>query len=183
MARTKTYIAGEWDGDKDAIEQLYTWNEGNKWSLHFRDAHKNKQCYDSSMPCTIKNSLRDRMNDSKVFILIVGNNTASTRKGSCAYYNCINKQYSYYIGQYICTILGKTYSTDSFVDYECQMAYKAYLKGEMKIVVLYNAASINKSKCPEILKDIGTHKEMKSYNSFRQAYQYDYAKVKSAIEE
>lgn len=24
--RTKTYIAGEWDGDSDAIEQLYKWN-------------------------------------------------------------------------------------------------------------------------------------------------------------
>lgn len=92
MARTKTYIAGEWDGDKDAIEQLYKWNEGDKWRLHFRDVHKNRQCYDSSMPCTIKNSLRDRMNDSKIFILVVGNNTAFTRKGSCAYQNCTNKQ-------------------------------------------------------------------------------------------
>ena len=26
--RTKTYIAGEWDGDSVAIEQLYKWNEG-----------------------------------------------------------------------------------------------------------------------------------------------------------
>ena len=85
MARTKTYIAGEWDGDNDAIDQLYKWNEGDKWSLHFRDAHASKQCYDSSMPCTIKSSLRERMNNSKIFVLVVGNNTASTRKGSCAF--------------------------------------------------------------------------------------------------
>ena len=51
--RAKTYIAGEWEGDFDAIKQLYRWNERNKWVLHFKDAHKNKQCYDSSMPCTI----------------------------------------------------------------------------------------------------------------------------------
>lgn len=182
MARTKTYIAGEWDGDNDAIGQLYKWNEGDKWSLHFRDVHKKKQCYDSSMPCTIKSSLRERMNDSKIFVLVVGNNTASTRKGSCAYHNCANKQYNYTNGQYTCSVLGKTYSTQSFIDYECILAYKAYLNGDMKIVVLYNAASINKSKCPEILKGIGTHKEMKSYNGFCGRYMFDYSKVRTAIE-
>lgn len=182
MARTKTYIAGEWDGDNDAIGQLYKWNDGDKWSLHFRDVHKKKQCYDSSMPCTIKSSLCERMNDSKIFVLVVGNNTVSTRKGSCAYHNCANKQYNYTNGQYTCTVFGKTYSTQSFIDYECLLAYKAYLNGEMKIVVLYNAASINKSKCPEILKGIGTHKEMKSYNGFCGRYMFDYSKVRTAIE-
>ena len=182
MARTKTYIAGEWDGDNDAINQLYKWNEGDKWRLHFRDVHNKKQCYDSSMPCTIKSSLRERMNDSKIFVLVVGNNTASTRKGSCAYHNCANKQYNYTNGQNTCTVLGKTYSTQSFIDYECQLAYKAYLNVKMKIVVLYNAASINKNKCPEILKGIGTHKEMKSYNCFLGRYFFDYSKVRTAIE-
>lgn len=181
MTRAKTYIAGEWDGDNDAIKQLYKWNEGGKWSLHFSDAHKNKQCYDTSMPCTIKSSLRDRMNDSKVFVLVVGNNTGSTRKGSCAYHNCINKQY-YYLEQYTCTVIGKEYSTQSFIDYECQMAYRAYLNGEMKIVVLYNAVKVDKSKCPEILKGIGVHKEMKSYNSCWSRYVFDYSKVRNAIE-
>lgn len=182
MARTKTYIAGEWDGDNDAIGQLYKWNEGDKWRLHFRDAHNNKQCYDSSMPCTIKSSLRERMNESKIFVLIVGNNTSSTRKGSCAYHNCANKQYINYYGQYTCTVTGKTYSTQSFIDYECQMAYDAYKKGEMKIVILYNAASINRSKCPDILKNIGIHKEMKSFSYVWNTYRYDYAKVRNAIE-
>ncbi len=33
--RTRTYISGEWDGDSDAIDQIYKWNEGNKWNSHF----------------------------------------------------------------------------------------------------------------------------------------------------
>lgn len=53
----------------------------------------------------------------------------------------------------------------------------------MKIVVLYNAASVNQLKCPEILRGIGTHKEMKSYSDFWEKYKYDYSKVKEAIEE
>lgn len=180
--RTRTYIAGEWDGDSNAIEQIYIWNEGNKWSLDFVDAHKNQQCYDTSMPCTIKSSLSERMGRSKTFVLVVGNNTKSTRKGSCAYYNCGNKRYNYYLGQYSCDAAGKTYSSESFIDYECRLAYNALQKNEMKIVVLYNSASVDKSKCPDILRDVGTHEAMKSYNNAWLDYRYDYYKVKQAIE-
>lgn len=181
--RTRTYIAGEWTGDSDAIDQLYTWNYGDKWSFHFSDAHKNKQCYDSSMPCTIKDSLRTRIIGSKTFVLVVGNDTATTRKGSCAYSNCANKDFDYWQGKYVCKVVGKTYSTQSFIDYECQLAYNAWLQGNMKIVVLYNAATVNKSKCPEILKNIGTHVSMKSYNVYTGRYDYDYQKVRAAIED
>ena len=180
--RTRTYIAGEWDGDSDAIDQIYKWNEGDRWNLHFVDAHGFKQCYDSSMPCTIKDSLSDRLGRSKTFVLVVGRNTATTRKGSCSYKDCGNRWYSYTQSKYICNVVGKTYSTESFIDYECRMAYYAWLRNEMKIVVLYNAASVDKSKCPELLRTVGTHKEMKSYNSYYGRYIFDYNKVKQAIE-
>ncbi len=180
--RTRTYIAGEWDGDSDAIGQIYTWNAGNKWSFHFVDAHDFRQCYDSSMPCTIKNSLSERMSRSKTFVLVVGNSTKTARKGSCFYYDCVNKRQSY-MGNYYCTVMGKTYSTESFIDYECRLAYNAWFRNEIKIVVLYNAASIDKSKCPDILRNVGTHKEMKSFNAYYGDYRYDYQKVRAAIEE
>lgn len=180
--RTRTYLAGEWTGDSDAIDQIYTWNEGDKWSLHFTDAHMNKQCYDTSMPCTIKSSLLTRMNGSKNFILVVGNNTATARKGSCVYQNCPNKQYDYLKRRFECGITGKTYSTQSFIDYECQLAYNAWLRGEMKIVVLYNSSIVYKSKCPEILRNIGKHVAMKSYNVYAGKYMYNYQNVKNAIE-
>lgn len=53
------------------------------------------------------------------------------------------------------------YSTQSFIEYECQLAYNAYLKGEMKIVVLYNSVRVDKRKCPKILQNIGNHVPMK----------------------
>lgn len=180
--RTRTYIAGEWDGDSDAIEQIYRWNEGDKWSLDFVDAHKNRQCYDWSMPCTIKSSLSERLGRTKTFVLVVGNNTATTRKGSCVYQDCGNKQYNYFSGQFLCGVVGKTYSTESFIDYECRIAYYAWLRGEMRIVVLYNATNVDKSKCPTLLRNIGIHVPMKSYNYIMQTYRYDYQVVKDAIE-
>ena len=181
MARTKTYIAGDWTGDSDAIEQLYKWNEGDKWSFHFVDAHKNFNCYDSSMPCTIKASLSERMKNSKVFVLVVGKETDCLRKGSCVYQNCGNKRRNLW-GSEECSVTGKQYDTKSFIDYECHLAYKAYIQGEMKIVVLYNAASIDKNKCPMSLRNIGTHVAMKSFNNYYERYAYDYNKVRNAIE-
>ena len=79
-------------------------------------------------------------------------------------------------------MIGKTYSSESFIDHECRLAYNAWRNNDMKIVVLYNAASVDKSKCPEILKNIGTHVAMKYYNSTWGRYMYDYNKVKQAIE-
>ena len=178
--RTKTYIAGDWDGDIDAIQQISKWNEGDKWSLHFVDAHKFKQCYDSSMPCTIKADLLARMNHSKTFVLVVGDNTATTRKGSCAYQDCGRKTYYYTLGKYVCTVIGKTYSTESFIDFECRQAFDARLWG-MKIVVLYNSEKVDRSKCPSKLRYVGTHVAMKTKNAFGNVV-YDYNSVKKAIE-
>ena len=132
MARTRTYIAGEWDGDSDAIEQIYKWNEGDKWNLHFVDAHGFKQCYDSSLPCTIKASLSERLSRSKTFVLVVGNNTKSARKGSCYYANCNNKGYNFFTAQTTCNVDGKNYSTESFIDYECRHAYNAWLHDDIE---------------------------------------------------
>lgn len=181
--RTKTYIAGDWTGDSDAVNQLYAWDEGDKWKFHFVDAHKQRQCYDTSMPCTIKASLAERMRSSKIFVLVVGNNTSTTRKGSCVYQACANKFYNYFVGEYQCNAIGKTYSTESFIDYECRLAKRAYEQGLMKIVVLYNASTIDKSKCPEILRKIGTHVAMKSRSIYTNQIVYGYQRVRKAIED
>ena len=70
--RTKTYIAGDWTGDKDAVEQLHKWNDSKYWGLSFKDAHEITQSSDSSQNCSIKASLRTRLDISKTFVLIVG---------------------------------------------------------------------------------------------------------------
>lgn len=44
--RTKTYIAGDWDGDKVAIQKLYEWKESRWYTLDFVDAHSVTQARD-----------------------------------------------------------------------------------------------------------------------------------------
>ena len=47
--RTRTYIAADFDNDKDAVDQLHKWNDSNYWSLSFTDAHDLQTSYDSSL--------------------------------------------------------------------------------------------------------------------------------------
>ena len=77
--RTRTYIAGDWTGDKNLIDKLYEWNNSDYWALHFIDAHELTQSKDTSMYCTIKRSLSERLSISKTFVLIVGEKTNAFR--------------------------------------------------------------------------------------------------------
>ena len=166
--RTKTYIAGDWDGDKDAVEQLYKWKNSDYWSLDFHDAHDLTQARDSSLNCSIKRSLATRLDASKTFVLIVGNNTKTVRSGSCQY--CASK--NSYTGA-----CARGYYVDnrSYIEYECDKA----VNDGLKIVVLYNAGSVDKSKCPDSIKLYGTHTPMWKWENGQ--YYWDYQAVKTAL--
>lgn len=166
--RTKTYIAGDWDGDKGAIDQLHKWNDSNFWSLSFTDAHNLTQARDGSLNCSIKSSLATRLNVSKTFVLIVGSTTKTVRSGSCQYCGSYNSWTS---------SCARGYSVDlrSYVEYECEKASRDGLK----IIVLYNAASVDKSKCPDAVKNTGTHVAMWYLQDGK--YYWDYQAVKNAL--
>lgn len=166
--RTKTYIAADWSGDKDAVDQLHKWNDSNYWDLSFVDAHDLTQARDESLNCSIKSSLGKRLDISKTFVLIVGNNTNTVRSGSCQYcgsYNSWTKS------------CARGYYVDyrSYIEYECQKA----VRDGLKIVVLYNAATVNKSKCPDTIKAEGEHLAMCYYRDSQ--YYWDYQAVKKAL--
>ena len=166
--RTKTYIAGDWTGDKNAIDQLRKWNDSNYWSLSFVDAHDITQAKDSSLNCSIKASLKKRLDVSKTFVFVVGKDTKNLRSGSCSYCQSYN---SYWCG----CARGHSVDLKSYIEYECQQAVNA----KMKIVVLYNSTVVNKEKCPDSLKTLGTHVAMQYY---REGHTYwDYIAVKNAI--
>lgn len=166
--RTKTYLAAEWDGDNDAIEKLYEWNKSKHLKLSFTDAHDLTQARDGSLNCSIKLSLATRLNSSKTFVLIVGSNTKTARNGSCQY--CASKNsYTQHCAR------GMTIDNRSYITFECEKA----IRDNLKIVVLYKAASVNKTKCPDVIKNVGTHKAMYYINGGK--YFWDYTTIKDAI--
>ena len=168
--RTKTYIAGDWTGDKDAIDKLYAWKENSLLTLDWVDAHELTQARDSSLNCSIKASLKTRMDASKTFVLVVGDNTKQLRAGSCTY--CSN--YSSYFQR-----CNRGHSVDyrSYIEYECEKAVEA----DIRIVVLYNSTIVNKYKCPDAVKNTGTHVPMAYLGADGKEY-WDYQAVKKAIE-
>lgn len=168
--RTKTYIAADFDHDKDAVDQLHKWNDSKYWSLSFQDAHDLQSSSDNSLCCSIKSSLKMRMDASKTFVLIVGNSTDSITKGGCQHcgsYNSYTKN------------CARGYSVDyrSYIEYECDKAVEAGIK----IVVLYKAAKVDRSKCPIEVRYEGTHAPMCKRGDDGGLY-WDYDSVKNAME-
>lgn len=167
--RTRTYIAADWSGDKDAVEQLHKWNN-RYWSLSFTDAHDLTQSSDSSLNCSIKTSLKTRMDASKTFVLIVGDKTDSVTAGSCRYCSSYNSWTS-------SCARGRSIDYRSYIKYECDKAVEA----KIKIVILYNSTIVSRSKCPEAVRYKGTHVAMlyrKNNNLF-----WDYNAVKNALQD
>lgn len=167
--RTRTYIAGDWDGDKNLIDKLYEWNKRDNLLLSFSDAHILTQARDSSLPCSIKKSLAERFSGSKTFLLVVGKNTITVTKGSCRY--C--KSYSSYLGR--CN-RGHSLDMRSFVQYECEKAVRDHLN----IIVVYNFDAVKKSYCPDILKNIGKHIRA-YYRGTDGKYYWNYPEIRDAI--
>lgn len=160
--RTKTYIAGDWTGDSDAVEELYKWNRSDYWGLSFQNAHDITQSNDKSRNCSIKASLRSRLNVSKTFVLIVGNGTKYRRAGECNY--CSNNN-----------DCGSS-SNKSFIEYECDKA----VRDGLKIIVLYKATTIDKNKCPDVIKNVGNHIAMLC--RMNGEIYWDYQAVKNAMQ-
>lgn len=164
--RTRTYIAGDWTNDKDAINQLYKWNDSDYWGLDFVDVHKFHQSSDGSLDCSIKSSLRERMDTCKTFVLVVGDKTNETTSGSCS--NCS----SYFYGTCKKNIAT---SDKSYIQFECDKA----VRDKLRIIVLYNSTRVNKLKCPESVRNIGVHIPMKIYKDGQ--LQWNYSLIKNTI--
>ena len=176
--RTKTYIAADFDHDKDAVDQLYDWKNNKSLSFDFQDAHDLTQARDTSLFCSIKDSLRLRLNNSKTFVLIVGEHTDSITKGGCQFCQSYNSWGGY-------CVRGQSVDFRSYIKFECEKARMDFSSNLLKkIVVLYKSTNVDKNNCPEAVRDIGTHVPMKHYLYIGGNYylDWDYQTVKKALE-
>lgn len=176
--RTKTFISGDWTGDQDLISKLKEWNHNKNLGLSFVDVHEVTQSSDTSLFCSIKKSLRQRLNISKTFILIIGRDTKTLTKGSCRY--CGLYQTGGYFDPY-CLNRG-VIDNRSYIQFECEMAVKDYSAGELKkIVVIYNGrVHPDKSLCPDVIKHYGVHIGSDIIGADGKRY-WDYQGIKNAI--
>jgi hypothetical protein len=78
--RNKTYIAFDGDNDMTYFNTLKMWSENKSIDFDFFNAHEICSARDSSLTESIKSSLRIRLQNSKVFILLIGDKTKYLHK-------------------------------------------------------------------------------------------------------
>lgn len=78
--RNKTYVAFDGDNDMRYYQLMKAWKQSDNTAFNFYDAHDINSARDSSQEESIKRQLRERMTNSKVFILLIGENTKYLRK-------------------------------------------------------------------------------------------------------
>ena len=71
----KTYVAFDADNDIRYYRLMQAWKKNDNTSFNFYDAHDLNNLMPRSSEETIKNKLAERLRNTKVFILLVGNNT------------------------------------------------------------------------------------------------------------
>jgi len=73
--RNKTYIAFDGDTDMYYYNLMKAWKQSDNTNFNFNDAHDLNTARDTSETESIKKQLRERMANSKMFILLLGKNT------------------------------------------------------------------------------------------------------------
>jgi len=82
--RTKTYIAFDGDTDLMSYRTVQSWDADDS-SFSLNDAHEINNAGDDSLPESIINQLKHRLDLSKSVALIIGSKTKGNRKGILKY--------------------------------------------------------------------------------------------------
>lgn len=73
--RNKTYVAFDGTNDIRYYRLMQAWKAKDSNSFNFFDAHSLNSARDSSLEQSIKRQLSERMNNSKLFVLLIGEKT------------------------------------------------------------------------------------------------------------
>jgi hypothetical protein len=73
--RNKTYIAFDGDNDMHWYRLMTAWKANDGFPLNFHNAHDLNSARDSSQEESIKRQLRERFSNSKLFVVLIGENT------------------------------------------------------------------------------------------------------------
>lgn len=78
--RNKAYVCFDGDNDIRYYQLMKAWHKNENFDFTFYDAHDLMQARDSSSEETIKRSLRERLKNSREFIVLIGENTKNLFK-------------------------------------------------------------------------------------------------------
>lgn len=73
--RNKTYVCFDADNDIHYYRLMQAWKQNDRTDFNFYDAHDLNNLLAASNEDTIKRRLRDRLNKTKIFVVLVGQQT------------------------------------------------------------------------------------------------------------
>lgn len=73
--RNKVFVSFDGDNDIHYYRLMLAWKQSDQTPFNFNNAHDLTSSRDSSQEQSIKANLRIRLNNSKVFVLLIGSNT------------------------------------------------------------------------------------------------------------
>lgn len=83
--RTKTYIAFDGDSDLMSYRTIQSWHANDSISFTLNNAHDVNTARDDSLPESIIRQLKERLDVSKILLVLVGDKTKNNRKGILKY--------------------------------------------------------------------------------------------------
>lgn len=78
--RNKTYIVFDADTDMRYYTMLKAWDGNEKFDFNFLNAHDINNLWGQSTEETIKRKLKERLNNTKVLAVLIGENTKNLHK-------------------------------------------------------------------------------------------------------
>jgi hypothetical protein len=73
--RNKTYVCFDGDTDMSYYRLMQAWHQNDNSTFTFYNAHDLNAARDSSLEASIKRQLRERLLNTKLFIVLIGENT------------------------------------------------------------------------------------------------------------
>lgn len=78
--KNRTYVCFDGDNDIQYYNLMKAWKQNDNTGFNFYDAHDINNALDTSTEETIKGKLKERMNNSKVLVVLIGEHTKNLYK-------------------------------------------------------------------------------------------------------
>lgn len=78
--KNKTYVCFDADNDMNYYRLMQAWKENEKIAFDFQNAHDINNIRDGSSEETIKKKLRERLENTKVLVVLIGDHTKNLYK-------------------------------------------------------------------------------------------------------
>lgn len=78
--KNKTYVCFDADNDMKWYTLMLAWKENEEIAFNFHNAHEINNLRDGSSEETIKRKLRERLENTKVFVVLIGKDTKNLYK-------------------------------------------------------------------------------------------------------